>query len=102
MQIVIDIDEEVLKTRKYTDYFGCGSVKLTSALDNAIPLPKGHGRLIDADRLFMESKALDVNGYFDMFEIIMFSNSSNFSETLKNFFYVAYGNSCNVCIHCLR
>ena len=52
MQIVIDIDEEVLKTRKYTDYFGCGSIKLTGVLDNAIPLPKGHGRLIDADELW--------------------------------------------------
>lgn len=50
MQIVIDIPEEVLKTRYYTDYFGCGSHKLTEILDNAIPLPK-HGRLIDADAL---------------------------------------------------
>ena len=51
MQIVIDIPEEVLKTRYYTDYFGCGSHKLTETLDNAISLPKKHGRLIDADAL---------------------------------------------------
>ena len=49
MQIVIDIPEEVLKTRYYTDYFGCGSHKLTETLDNGTPLPKGHGRLIDGD-----------------------------------------------------
>ena len=51
MQIVIDIPEEVLKTRYYTDYFGCGSHKLTETLDNAISLPKKHGRLIDVDAL---------------------------------------------------
>ena len=39
MQIVIDIPKEVLKTRYYTDYFGCGSHKLTETLDNATPIP---------------------------------------------------------------
>ena len=43
MQIVIDIPEEVLRTRYYTDYFGCGSHKLTETLDNATPYRhKGH------------------------------------------------------------
>ena len=43
MQIVIEIPEEVLKTRYYTDYFGCGSHKLTETLDNATPYSrKGH------------------------------------------------------------
>lgn len=43
MQILIDIPEEVLKTRYYTDYFGCGSHKLTETLDNATPYSrKGH------------------------------------------------------------
>lgn len=39
MKFIIDIPEEVLKTRYYTDYFGCGSHKLTETLDNATPIP---------------------------------------------------------------
>lgn len=39
MKLIIDIPEEVLKTRYYTDYFGCGSHKLTETLDNATPIP---------------------------------------------------------------
>lgn len=61
MQIVIDIPKEILKTRYYTDYFGCGSHKLTETLDNAISLPK-HGRLIDGDYLY---KKFEANGCND-------------------------------------
>ena len=39
MKLIIDIPEEVLKTRYYTDYFGCGSHKLTETLDNGTPIP---------------------------------------------------------------
>ena len=39
MKAIIEIPEEVLKTRYYTDYFGCGSHKLTETLDNATPIP---------------------------------------------------------------
>ena len=39
MKLIIDIPEDVLKTRYYTDYFGCGSHKLTETLDNATPIP---------------------------------------------------------------
>ncbi len=39
MKLIIEIPEEVLKTRYYTDYFGCGSHKLTETLDNATPIP---------------------------------------------------------------
>ena len=49
MQIVIDIPEEIInmcKDNKVT------TVKLSAEyFRNGTPLPKGHGRLIDADRL---------------------------------------------------
>ena len=48
MQIVIDIPEE--EYRKVQD--GRASVSMMQkAIRNGTPLPKGHGRLIDADRL---------------------------------------------------
>ena len=50
MQIVIDINEDYYKMIKYdvdrgTDYLPCVLIA------NGTPLPKGHGRLIDADAL---------------------------------------------------
>lgn len=47
MQIVIEIPDEMYQTVKDETY--CGS--LYEELKNGTPLPKGHGRLIDADAL---------------------------------------------------
>lgn len=52
MQIVIDIDEKYYTDIKKSDH--CGNYSVLYALDairNGILLPKGHGRLIDADNL---------------------------------------------------
>ena len=53
MQIVIDIPEDVYKRtvfyREFRDLSDC--VATIKALEKATPLPKGHGRLIDADEL---------------------------------------------------
>ena len=57
MKVVIDIPEELLKTKKYVDYFGCLSAKLVDVLESGTLLPKGHGRLIDGDYLYKKFKA---------------------------------------------
>ena len=44
MQIVIDIPNEEYERLTYIDI-----VKLRGYIENGTPLPKGHGRLIDAD-----------------------------------------------------
>ena len=53
MQIVIDIPEDVLKRtvfyREFKDLNDC--VTTIKALEKAVPLPKNHGRLIDADEI---------------------------------------------------
>ena len=53
MQIIIDIPEDVYKRtvshREFKDLNDC--VTTIKALENGTPLPKGHGRLIDADVL---------------------------------------------------
>lgn len=38
MKLMIEIPEKVLKTRRYTDFFGCGSTMLTAMLDSGTPL----------------------------------------------------------------
>lgn len=56
MHIVINIDEEVYKrTLSYKDLPVTSNLandypELTHAVANGVPLPKGHGRLIDADK----------------------------------------------------
>lgn len=51
MKIVIDINEKIIQQAKhyhdlpYDDYV----VRVAEAIANGTPLPKGHGRLIDAD-----------------------------------------------------
>lgn len=49
MKIVIDIPEEIYLNAK-TDML-CGTDVIVNAIKNGIPLPKGHGRLIDGDEL---------------------------------------------------
>lgn len=53
MKVVIDIPEDVLKRtvfyREFRDLNDC--ITTIKALEKAIPLPKGCGRLIDGDKL---------------------------------------------------
>lgn len=55
MQIVIDIPEEVYKCVMDGTY--CGT--LYEELKTGTPLPKGHGRLIDADALYDQFEYAD-------------------------------------------
>ncbi len=50
IELVINIPEEEYNTRKKTGYFS-DNFKILEAVANGTPLPKGHGRLIDADEL---------------------------------------------------
>ena len=54
MKIIIDIDKDLYKGIERRDgaletEYVCD--ELMKAIDNGTPLPKGHGRLIDADAL---------------------------------------------------
>lgn len=66
MQIVIDIPEDVLKRtvfyREFKDLNDC--VTTIKVLEKAVPLPKNHGRLIDADALYENTEiGHDEDGY---------------------------------------
>ena len=50
MKIVIDIDEELYKYIK--DIPKCYRMAAHRVIADGTPLPKGHGRLIDADALY--------------------------------------------------
>lgn len=49
MKIVIEIPEDMYNNGQLVKFFGCYSKKLDEVIYNGTQLPKGHGRLIDAD-----------------------------------------------------
>lgn len=51
MKVIIDIDDNVYEWVKNTGTFGIYRFNTAKAIKNGTPLPKGHGRLIDADAL---------------------------------------------------
>lgn len=62
MRIVIDIPEEIYKTVQDGTY--CGT--LYKEIKSGVILPKGHGRLIDADKL----ESVDFSECMDSMEIM--------------------------------
>ena len=66
MQIVIDIPKEIFdRCREYR--LRCGEAEvLEGAVANGMPLPKGHGRLIDADAVLEQMR-----NTFDMQELYL-------------------------------
>jgi hypothetical protein len=79
MQIVIDIPDEEYKRMKagrsvfLTAQRGGGktiTIDLIKAVRNGIPLPKGHGRLIDADAMKTIKNIQSAN--FNAFELIRY------------------------------
>lgn len=65
MQIVIDIPEEMYKRVCDLDAYVLGDaddILIENAIANGTPLPKGHGRLIDADMLDDVIMQMNENG----------------------------------------
>lgn len=75
--VVIDIDDEDYKRiQDIPDVFNSLTSRTYLAIRNGTPLPKGHGRLIDADEFIKEVENLpkEPNGYskvYDEARIIM-------------------------------
>ena len=54
MQIVIDIPKEMYATLNNIPMGAISVLEALYAIKNGTPLPKGHGRLIDADELYLD------------------------------------------------
>jgi len=62
MQIVIDIDEEDYKIMQHNvavnnPLCSLSEKEMVTKIADGIPLPKGHGRLIDADEFLKDNEA---------------------------------------------
>ena len=78
MQIVIDIDEDTYGyMQSRCEYQNKGDKGLSKfeeagvAIKNGIPLPKGHGRLIDADKAIYEINEMKVQGETSIMAVIL-------------------------------
>lgn len=64
MEIVIKIDEKIYKEALEGGYSHQYDEVVANAVSNAMPLPKGHGRIIDVDAVFENAdKVLYENEY---------------------------------------
>ena len=72
MELIIDISEEIIE---YIKNNGCLSVVYTDevarAIRNGTPLPKGHGRLIDADELDITSITTDDYSGNEVLDVVL-------------------------------
>ena len=73
MQIVIDIPEDIYQYVINTGTYGHYRFNSAKAIKNGTPLPAGHGRLIDADKLWDAYHDLDYDFYeaFDLADTII-------------------------------
>lgn len=82
MQLVIDIPERQYQNVIRGRWEGN---PLADYIENGIPLPKGHGRLIDADDITQEDKVMDIwiGGYELMVRVKTINNSPTIVEADK-------------------
>ena len=85
MQIVIDIPEKVYNNIE--PYLNGETIKggfnLFMALEiikNGTPLPKGHGRLIDADKLELDDGYSNYDGYYHSYSQSQICNAPTIVE----------------------
>ena len=61
IELIIKMPEEVYESIQDNDYCGISNSDMYNAIVNGTPLPKGHGRLIDADALDRDLENAKVN-----------------------------------------
>ena len=78
MQLVINIDDDLYKSiishrYKITYQQKCDYEDLKNAIEDGVPLPKGHGRLVDADEIdnniYDLTRSVDLN-YGQISEVV--------------------------------
>ena len=73
VELVIKIPEEKLRIIKDKIYCGIYDAELYKAIENGIQLPKGHGRLVDADKIdnniYDLTRSMDLN-YGQISEVV--------------------------------
>lgn len=74
MQIVIDIPEEIYNELKTHPLFSSDMPTIERAIKNGTILPKGHGDLIDADKIQFENNEFDTySDYSKAFNAIYYA-----------------------------
>ena len=65
MEIVVKIPDDMIKSLEQGSFGAKYNIyDLVGFLMNGMPLPKGHGRLIDADKLELDDGYSNYDGYY--------------------------------------
>ena len=83
MKLIIDIDNDVYNECQGHIYFPDTGGELFNAVKNGAPLPKGHGRLIDADayrKEMFDSREFNFFKTLDMQPTIIEADTESESE----------------------
>lgn len=59
MKLIINIPEENYERLKFMEEMGALNNPYLETIANGTPLPKGHGRLIDVERLYDDFESMD-------------------------------------------
>ena len=81
MEIVIDIPEKVYNALTHTEFDANLVVdEMRKAIANGTSLPKGHGRLIDADKLELDDGYSNYDGYYHKYSQSQIYNAPTIIE----------------------
>ena len=69
MKLVIEVDDDIYKSIMFCKNLNVPMIEIEKEIANGIPLPKGHGRLIDADA-FINSE--ECCGYIEDMDVDYF------------------------------
>lgn len=72
MQLIINVPDVVYNMVMNTGTYGMYRFNSTKAIKNGKPLPKGHGRLIDADKVI--SDGVD-KGFCDWYDELKYADT---------------------------
>ena len=70
MKMLYDVSDEVIKCVK--DGTWCGSPMVEKMIATGIPLPKGHGRLKDVDKIIRDGRS---RGFCDWYDEMKYADT---------------------------
>lgn len=84
MQIVIDIsDEDYKRIKDMPDAFNSLTSRAYKSIKNGTPLPKGHGDLVDKQKLLLEKDTMQEADTLREYDILFSSDVENAPTVIK-------------------
>ena len=80
MELVIRLSDKEYSELQSASYYSFDKYTAYLAIKNGTPLPKGHGRLIDADKLELDDGYSNYDGYYHKYSQSQIYNAPTIIE----------------------